>query len=410
MSNADTPTPQSIGSAISQAQQDTMNVFFTNMQKHSVSQKSERDFYATIFSIDVNDPRLGHLSKDKKPPRVVKITNGINISGQEANPITVRLGRDIGTVEIVGMKDKSSSAKSAGLSNRLNELLQVMLPSANAGFWDWVIGRGLGRYVEAIDDIWESASRVGWYSNAERAALLAKGTAHMAAEGAIVGCVVGMHFTGDSPKLGSCAAGAGMGAAGVTALAGTGVAFISAGVAVERAGGAAFDAYHAIAPAKRLAFERAMTFVGKAGVAAAVAHGVDSMVKSDGVKLKCLANGGYSIQDLSVSDREMLLFWDQAGEVHWWTSKVDEATGSFKIKTQRSVDGIVSYLDQHENYKTLTPDSKQVLAKSILADLDRFAATCKKHGTEYTEIYRVEFDKPSVKAGQPSAKENKTGK
>jgi hypothetical protein len=401
-SQAETVSPQSIGSVIDKAQKESMNALFGKLQELSVQQNSERDFYAAIFRFKADDSRLSGFAKDRKPPRIVKIANGINISGLEGNPITVRLGRDLGTVEISGMTDKGSGKKSASRLKSLNDVLLALLPSANAGLWDWIFTRGAVRLFEVgFDIIDEGSDGYRLYTNAERAALFAKGAAHLTAEGAIVGCVVGLHGSENGSKIDDCKTGAGVGAAAAASVSAVGGGLAVGIRALEKGTAKAVSAYYLLPEAKQLALQRATSYVGKVGVAAALAHGADSLVKSDGVKLSCQYDDGrFELNDLSVTDKDRFLLRANGYSVSWGTEKL----------SNRSPEGIADYLKMHEDYKLLQPDARQLLAKSVISDLDRYSKICKEHGRGYTEVFRLEFDKPAVEVSKEPAKPSKSVK
>lgn len=401
-SRAEAVNRETIGSVIDKAQKESMNALFGKLQELSVQQNSERDFYAAIFRFKVDDSRLSGFAKDRKPPRIVKIANGINISGLEGNPITVRLGRDLGTVEISGMTEKGSGKKSASRLKSLNDVLLALLPSANAGLWDWIVTRGAGRLFDVgFDIIDEGYEGYRLYTNAERAALFAKGAAHLTAEGAIVGCVVGLHGSEDGSKIDDCKTGAGVGAAAAASVSTVGTGVFVGIKALEKGTAKAVSAFYLLPETKQLALQRATSYVGKVGVAAALAHGADTLVKSDGVKLSCLYDdGNFELHDLSLTDKDRFLLRANGYNVSWATEKF------FK----RSPEGIAAYLEKHEDYKLLQPDARQLLAKSVILDLDRYSKICKKHGRGYTEVFRLEFDKPAVEVSKEPAKASKSVK
>ena len=122
-----------------------------------------------------------------------------------------------------------------------------------------------------------------------------------------------------------------------------------------------------------------------------VVHGVDSLVKSDGVKLSCGNDGIFALIDLSTVDKNKFLISTDGERVRF---------EKHEDWIERNPDALAAYLAKHESYRNLQPEARKVLAKSVFDDLNRYTKMCKQYGSGYTQVFRVESDKPAVKAGQ----------
>ena len=384
-------TSKEIGQAVRKSWVEVMNHHFLQISNLASKHKTAREFMAAAMGDKADPEMLKSIPAKEMMPKITLIPNGMEMTSADGTRIKVRLGSTIGTTEIEGLKANNGKSAAAVLE-RLLRLLSP-LPSADAGVWDWIWTRGGGNILKSLEESRRSPMRWGRevIPMTERLALLGKGTAYVSGEAAIFTCGVAIHFA-EQEKVQACGQGALVGAGIVVGT----VGFVSGGTAVLY--GALVGTQKvidAIPVAAKVAMMRVSGYVAKVGVAAAVAHGVDSLVKSDGIKLTCEDQDSgprFQIEDLSLIDKNKPLI----------SVRGDRVTFNGSIAADRP-DGIEKYLKSHPDYKSLDEASLKALATSVRADLDQFAATCKKYGEGYTEIYRVESDKPAVEAAKGKA-------
>lgn len=368
-------TSQQISQTIRKVHADLMNQHFIEVRNLANKQKNYRRFLAEAFGVEDTSDLLKGIPVDEATPTITLIKNGILIKESGGKQLSLVLGMPFGSAEMKTVD--SGKAKNAWWRDL------YPLPTAEAGVWRW-LGQGVNWLVEGQMGLRQVGKNWVDLSAAERVASVAKGTAYMTAQGAAGGCIVGLHLgSPDQTALNSCAAGAALGAA---------LLFSSSGGTLV--GIQAAERYAKLSPEIKQKIVTGIRYMSGVGLAAGLAHGGDSLLKSDGAKLICRSDKSFRLVDLSLSEQSRDLisvegdYFNFAGD-NWRTPSVAREPEALKAR-----------LKTNEKYGKLDDEALTLLANGILTDLKKYSDKCKKHGAGFTEAYRLERDKPAIEAGK----------
>lgn len=386
-----------------------MDSFFLGLVNLSTKHKDAKGFFTALLGNSASKEILEGLPADEPTPKMVLMGETLEVSSK-GQTLKLSLGSKLGMLNVQGLSKKDTNA---GLSDWLMKLFErvEVIPRASAGVINWFY-KGIPRVMEATVGMKEVGHELIDLSTSERIAGIVSGLAHVTAQGAALGCSIGLtgwHLSDRKETfspLEACETTAIIGAAVMTGSAGTFMTagFLAKGVmySTEVAKGAIKGAINGISPATKEAIKTSSRYITGAGMTAAVVHGVDGLVKSDGVKLVCTGGESFRMEDLSLS---------KGGSETLYSDIGDGFINFPKNNADKSVDGLKKYLKSREEFKQLDDAPLTFMAETILGEVKGLNEYCKKRGKGYSEPFRVERDKEAVKASKaPEASKAKEAK
>ena len=357
LSLADEVDKQKVNAAIHKAYTQVMNTYFLELSKLAMKNKKAKNFAAAAMGVPLNSEMIKSIPSDEATPKITLITNGFQMTLPSGQVVKLTLAKKMGEVEIEGREHLKG--KNASWRRKLQNIVSHFhpLPMAEAGVWDWLVGKG---FIRVIDAYWPTDMYQAAIPISERMLMATKGSAVLAAEGAVIGCGVGMHIEFGDSKLDQCLGLALLASAHMT----LGSNLYIAGMASVFRG---YEAIKALPAAKQLLLINTAKYVSAAGVTAAIAHGADSLLKSDGVQLRCGYEGAFDMYDYSLTEAEPKRLYSSYG------LNLDMAGN--KIKSD--LVGVKSFLKTRKNYADLDDQSLELVANQILAEIKALMSAAK---------------------------------